>query len=281
MQRKKPAGQQRATGADFTGHPVARAPPDFRPSNSHFDHGGGDASDMTAWPAACLYVSQLVCPGWGRCLALLIQAGVASLCAQPRGEPSSAHCEQRLSERLTPCPCNPVCACTGIRGQTGKGRKAGQRCNEKRNGSRISARAPTRSAASRAGMAGWAGEGGGRFGERREYEAPTLPSTPRQHGAARHHTSQATSGTPPQKPVEKQHAMPTQHGSPPPKQAHKPRRQPQNTPGQNENGCFRPALPVSASRRPHCAAGPAQPPQPAPTPTAATSPRRRPSGRRA
>ncbi len=50
---------------------------------------------------------------------------------------------------------------------------------------------PTRSAASRDGMAGWAGEGGGRFGERREYEAPTLPSTPRQHGAARHHNSQA------------------------------------------------------------------------------------------
>ena len=38
-------------------------------------------------------------------------------------------------------------------------------------------------------MAGWAGEGGGRFGERREYEAPTLPSTPRQHGAARHNNS--------------------------------------------------------------------------------------------
>ena len=53
-----------------------------------------------------------------------------------------------------------------------------------------SACAPTRSAASRAVMAGWAGEGGGRFGERREYEAPTLPSTPRQHGAARHQTRQ-------------------------------------------------------------------------------------------
>ena len=53
--------------------------------------------------------SWLVCglPGWG---------GVTSLCARSRGEPSSAHCEQRLSERLTPCPCDPVCACTGIRG---------------------------------------------------------------------------------------------------------------------------------------------------------------------
>ncbi len=61
---------------------------------------------------------------------------------------------------------------------------------------RISACAPTRSVASRDGMAGWAGEGGGRFGERREYEAPTLPSTPRQHGMARHHNSQARNKTP-------------------------------------------------------------------------------------
>ncbi len=60
--------------------------------------------------------------------------------------------------------------------------------------------APTRSAAGRAGMAGWAGEGGGRFGERREYEAPTLPSTPRQHGAARHHTCQPRNSTPPKTP---------------------------------------------------------------------------------
>ncbi len=78
--------------------------------------------------------------------------------------------------------------------------KAGKRRNEKRNGSRISVRAPTRSAASRAVMAGWAGEGGGRFGERREYEAPTLPSTPRQHGMARHHNSQPrnSNANPPQ-----------------------------------------------------------------------------------
>ena len=62
-------------------------------------------------------------------------------------------------------------------------------------GSRISVPAPTRSAASRAGMAGWAGEGGGRFGERREYEAPTLPRTPRQHGMARHYKNQARNST--------------------------------------------------------------------------------------
>ena len=60
---------------------------------------------------------------------------------------------------------------------------------------RISVSDHTRSAASRAGMAGWAGEGGGRFGERREYEAPTLPSTPRQHGSARHQIRQARNAT--------------------------------------------------------------------------------------
>ena len=61
-------------------------------------------------------------------------------------------------------------------------------------------------------MAGWAGEGGGRFGERREYEAPTLPSTPRQPGAARHHKSQAKNGKPPKEPAEKLTAAPTRHG---------------------------------------------------------------------
>ena len=71
-------------------------------------------------------------------------------------------------------------------------------------------------------MAGWAGEGGGRFGERREYEAPTLPSTPRQHGMARHYKIQARNDSPPQTPAEKQNAMPTRHDSPPPKQAHNP-----------------------------------------------------------
>ncbi len=57
-----------------------------------------------------------VCRFWG---------DAASLCARTRGEPSSARCKQRLSERLTPRPCEPVCACTGIRGHAGKG-KSGQ-----------------------------------------------------------------------------------------------------------------------------------------------------------
>ena len=73
-------------------------------------------------------------------------------------------------------------------------------------GARISVSDLTRSAASRAVMAGWAGEGGGRFGERREYEAPTLPSTPRQHGMARHHTRQARNNTQSPKPGKKRHA---------------------------------------------------------------------------
>ena len=75
------------------------------PSNSHFEHGGGYASDMTAWPTIC------------QSAGLTGLGDVTSLCARSRGEPSSAHCEQRLSERLTPCPCDPVCACTGIRRQ--------------------------------------------------------------------------------------------------------------------------------------------------------------------
>ena len=119
---------------------------------------------------------------------------VTSLCARSRGEPSSAHCEQRLSDGSPLARANP-CAPAPEYGVTREKEKAGKRRNEKRNGSRISARAPTRSAASRDGMAGWAGEGGGRFGERREYGAPTLPSTPRQHGMARHHKSQPGNGS--------------------------------------------------------------------------------------
>ena len=137
-------------------------------------------------------------PGWG---------GAAALCARSRGEPSSAHCEQRLSDGSPLARANP-CAPAPEYGE---------------KVTRISVSDPTRSAASRDGMAGWAGEGGGRFGERREYEAPTLPSTPRQHGmarhqtrqprnntlcqhgTARHHTNQSRNSTQPQKPGNKQH----------------------------------------------------------------------------
>ena len=195
MQRKKPAGQQRATGSDFTGHPVARAPALPLASHSHVAQGGCGASDMTAWPAACLSVSWSVRVGWGcfalliragaaalcartrgepssaRCgeswlvCGLLIRAGTASLCARSRGEPSSAHCEQRLSERLTPCPCDPVCACTGMRGHATKGKKLANtqatRCSQRaKNNPHFCLRPHTqRSEPCRDGGVGWGGWG--------------------------------------------------------------------------------------------------------------------------
>ena len=109
---------------------------------------------------------QLVCPGWGwRCLALLFRAHVAL--RRSRGEPSSAHREQRLSERLTLARAIP-CADTGMRDHAEKEQrvKANQNDAAKKPKKCIFACAPTRSAASRAGMAGWAGRWG-RFGERR------------------------------------------------------------------------------------------------------------------
>ena len=78
-----------------------------------------------------------------------------------------------------------------------------------------SACVPTRSAACRAVMAGWAGEGGGRFGERREYEAPTLPSTHRQHGMARHYKSQARNSTLQQHSAVRHHTCQPSNGTPP------------------------------------------------------------------
>ena len=164
------------------------------------------------------------------------------LCARTRGEPSSARCEQRLSERLTPCPCDPVCACTGIRGHAGKGNSGCRQTRKQTKGwqnnsgkeraaTRISICVPPCSAASRAVMAGWAGEGGGRFGERREYEAPTLPSTPRQHGMARHHTRQRRSSTPPPKPGKK--CLPHTHRA---RNSRPPATNATHFSGQNENG---------------------------------------------
>ena len=200
---------------------------------------------------------------WGQQFSCCLQRGsVASLCARSRGEPSSAHCEQRLSERLTPCPCDPVCAyvLNGFFTRCRRKRVAGLRrlraevvarppassgesphahTKTEKKTPRISACAPTRSAASRDGMAGWAGEGGGRFGERREYEAPTLPSTPRQHGMARHHKRQPRSGsapsknrlvtTPASRETARHHTSQTRNGTPPHTSAEKPHRQPQNT----------------------------------------------------
>ena len=104
-------------------------------------------------------------------------------------------------------------------GDTREKNKAGQRCNEEQK-EPVSLPVPTRSAACRAVMAGLAGEGGGRFGERREYEAPTLPITPRQHGMARHHTCQPRNSTSAKKQLTTTHVSPetNRHATTPPSQ---------------------------------------------------------------
>ena len=140
-------------------------------------------------------------PGW---------VDAASLCARTRGEPSSAHCEQRLSERLTPRPCDPVCACTGMRGHAGKGKswsKAGKTMlpRSQRSPAFLS---PTPHAAQRA-VPGWRG-GLGRVGAdlasagsmrpppspARHVSTARLATTPARPEAARHHQSQSRNNTP-------------------------------------------------------------------------------------
>ena len=96
--------------------------------------------------------------------------------------------------RAIPCVPAPECGVTREKEKSSQTRRQNDAA-EKPKKPCISVSDSTRSAASRAGMAGWAGEGGGRFGERREYEAPTLSSTPRQHGMARHHTCQPRNDT--------------------------------------------------------------------------------------
>ena len=144
-------------------------------------------------------------PGRGVALAQPVQGGVAPLGLQSWGAllrsapvqgvsrpPHTASRDCRNGSPLARAiPCAPAPECGDTREKENTGKHAGKTMhprNERQPAFVVPA--PTRSAASRAGMAGWAGEGGGRFGERREYEAPTLPSTPRQHGMARHHTRQ-------------------------------------------------------------------------------------------
>ena len=141
-------------------------------SNSHFELGGGDASGHDLWSAVCR-------DG----LTLLRSAPVQGVSRPPHTASRDCRNGSPLARAI---PCAPAPEC-------GEMRK--KHCDQGK-ATRISICAPTRSAASRDGMAGWAGEGGGRFGERREYEAPTLPSTPRQHGAARHHKSQPRNASP-------------------------------------------------------------------------------------
>ena len=146
-----------------------------------------------------------------------VRVGVAlPLSAPVQGVSRPPHTASRDCRNGSPLaraiPCAPVPEC----GVTREKEKSGLTMQRRAKAPCISARAPTRSAASRDGMAGWAGEGGGRFGERREYEAPTLPSPPRQHGMARHHTSQPRNSTPPQNKSQARNSTPRQHGKPRP-----------------------------------------------------------------
>ena len=128
-----------------------------------------------------------------------VGGNMTSLCARTRGEPSSAHCEQRLSERLTPCPCDPVCACTGMRGHAEKeksGPKGGKTMQPRSPGS-----PPFLSAyphAAQRAVPGWRG-GLGRVGaDLASAGSMRPPPSPARHvSTARHattHASQETAG---------------------------------------------------------------------------------------
>ena len=154
-------------------------------SHSHFDHGGGDVSDMALGSGLSVGVE----------VALLRSAPVQGVSRPPHTASRDCRNGSPLARAI---PCAPAPEC-GVTWEKGSKRAKGWQNDapKEQEATRISACVPTRSAASRAGMAGWAGEGGGRFGERREYEAPTLPSTPRQHDSARHYKRQSRNGTPP------------------------------------------------------------------------------------
>ena len=140
-------------------------------------------------------------------VAVVCRAGVALLRSAPvQGVSRPPHTASRDCRTAHPLPVRSRVRLHRNAGSRGKRKKRANDATRNQRTAAFFVCAPTRSAASRAGMAGWAGEGGGRFGERREYEAPTLPSTPRQHGMARHYTRQAINNTPPQKPGKKRHA---------------------------------------------------------------------------
>ena len=173
------------------------------------------AVDLRDWGGMC----------WVRVVFCAVGSyGAASLCARTRGEPSSAHCEQRLSERLTPRPCDPACACTGIRGHAGKG-KSGQTMQRGAKEPLLFSSA-TPHAAQRA-VPGWR-VGLGRVGaDLASAGSMRPPPTPARHVStarlattkasletARHHTNQASLAS---------------NGTLPHTSAKQPQRQPQNT----------------------------------------------------
>ena len=152
-------------------------------SHSHVDHGGGDASDMTAWAAVCLSGCRSVRVGGLRRSA-------------------------------------PVCACTGMRGQSRR------RCSHR--GSEPAFLSAHPHAAQRA-VPGWRG-GLGRVGADLASAGSMRPppSPARTDSTARLATThvrrdtaarQAKTGSPPNLPAKKQQRHPPQsrNSSPPPK----------------------------------------------------------------
>ena len=159
----------------------------------------GDGSGITSLCARTRGKPPVACLEW-RCLTLRPVMGLALPRSAPvQGVSRPPHTASRDCRTAHPSPVRSRVRLHRNAGSCGKRKKRvkGWQNDAAKKPKKpcISICVPTRSAASRAVMAGWAGEGGGRFGERREYEAPTLPSTPRQHGMARHHKSQARKGS--------------------------------------------------------------------------------------
>jgi hypothetical protein len=146
-----------------------------------------------------------------------------ALCAQPRGEPYSARCKQRLSDGSPLARANlgvPAPESRQQRADQGKADAKPRQCNPV---SRLRTHTLC-SAACRDGMAEWAGEGGGRFGERSEDEAPTLPRLSHPAPAARRGTPTHTSA---EKRQSGHHKTPSRSPNVP--HPRPPKRQPQNT----------------------------------------------------
>ena len=166
----------------------------------------------------CCAVGQLGCPGWG---------GVTSLCARSRGEPSSAHCEQRLSDgsplaRAIPCAPAPECGDTRQKETSGTGKpesrqKAGKTMRPRSE--RQPAFLPAHPHAAQRAVPGWRG-GLGRVGaDLASAGSMRPPPSPARHVStawlattkARKETAAARRGSPPQQSAEKQLA--TTHAS--------------------------------------------------------------------
>ena len=156
----------------------------------------------------CMVRMALLHPGGCTELGLF---GWATLLFPPfRGELSLRTLQSRDCRTAHPCPCEPVCACTGMRGHARNGTSGPTMQRGAKEPLHVLSAHP-RSAASRAGMAGWAGESGGRFGERRSMRPhPPQHATSARHGSATTHAGQETTRTT---------TTSTEARTPPPKQA--------------------------------------------------------------